>query len=375
MKYNIGVIGCGFVGKAVAKGFAQFSDIKIYDIDQKKATHTFDEVVNCDFVFLCLPTPMISAEGGKANLSIVESCLDDIYGSNINSDAIFIIKSTVPIGKTKEWTEKYEELHIVHSPEFLTARSAIVDFICPARNIVGCEEKDYNEGIKVKKLLEDRFPGTVCFIMKTEESETVKYIANCFFATKVLFFNEMKLLTDKKGLSWDSIMEGVMSDGRIGTSHYEVPGHDGDYGVGGTCVLPDARVNISSSFCYMTDYLTRSDSEYMRNNCFSDTEMTIEKLYDIFQNKIELHDIGIKSCNHDISSTERKSITDVTVREVDEEIYCFKTDNGDFRCTSEHLMPVERDGKIIIIKAKEIKETDKLFSLMLDKENKYNGRI
>jgi len=53
-------------------------------------------------------------------------------------------------------------------------------------------------------------------------------MANCFFATKVMFFNEMRLLIDKQSLSWDKILEGVMSDGRIGTSHYQVPGHDGE---------------------------------------------------------------------------------------------------------------------------------------------------
>ena len=235
---KIGIIGCGFVGKAIVKGFAQFANIKIYDVDSKKTTHKFGEVINCDFVFLCLPTPMVSAEGGKANLSIIEECFENI--SDIpkrNKNTVIVIKSTVPIGQTKKWSKKYLDLNLVHCPEFLTARSAIIDFICPSRNIVGCEDKE--TGKKVKKLLEERFPGTECFIMSSEESETVKYIANCFFATKVTFFNEMKLFIDKIGLSWDVILEGVMSDGRIGTSHYEVPGHDGDCGFGGFCLPKD----------------------------------------------------------------------------------------------------------------------------------------
>ena len=208
---NIGVIGRGFVGTAVSKGFAQFAELKIYDVDPKKASHSFGEVVNCDFVFLCLPTPMIDAKGGRADLAILEKCFTDIFAvEDRNKDAIFVIKSTVPIGTTQRLCLEHDTNRIVHCPEFLTARSALIDFICPARNIVGYENSSVGE--EVKKLMEDRFPGTPCFVMRSKESETVKYMANCFFATKVMFFNEMALLIDEMGLSWDRIIEGVMSD-------------------------------------------------------------------------------------------------------------------------------------------------------------------
>lgn len=82
-------------------------------------------------------------------------------------------------------------------------------------------------------------------IMGSDESEMVKYIANCFFATKVSFFNEMYLLCEKLNLNWKKMMEGVLSDGRIGTSHFQVPGHDGDMGFGGTCFPKDINSLIS----------------------------------------------------------------------------------------------------------------------------------
>ena len=82
--------------------------------------------------------------------------------------------------------------------------------------------------------------------MKSKESEFVKYFANSFFATKVSFFNEMFLLSDKLNLSWDKIVGGVMSDGRIGISHYQVPGHDGDFGFGGTCFPKDINAFIET---------------------------------------------------------------------------------------------------------------------------------
>ena len=243
MNYNIGVIGKGFVGTAIVKGFAQFADVKTYDIDPKKSSHSFEEVINCNFVFLCLPTPMLDANGDKANLAILEDCVDKISrAKDGNKLSIYILKSTVPVGTTEDLSRKYKNMEFVHSPEFLTARSALIDFICPARNIVGYVNVEV--GKKVQKLLQDRFPGTPCFFMKSKESEMVKYIANCFFATKVIFFNEAKLLVEKEELDWDKILEGVMSDGRIGTSHYQVPGHDGDRGFGGTCFPKDINALI-----------------------------------------------------------------------------------------------------------------------------------
>lgn len=244
MKNTIGVIGCGFVGHAVAKGFAQYAEIKIFDIDNKKATHNFSETANCDFVFICLPTPMVSAEGGQANLSIIEDCFECIASmDDRNREAIYIIKSTTPIGTTMRLIEEYPALNIVHCPEFLTARTADIDFVCPSRNIVGCE--NIKNGIKVRDLMEDRFPGIPCFIVSSQESETIKYVANCFFATKIMFFNEIKLLVEEKDMDWDNILEGVLSDGRIALSHYEVPGHDGDKGWGRSCFPKDINSLIS----------------------------------------------------------------------------------------------------------------------------------
>ena len=123
--------------------------------------------------------------------------------------------------------------------------TAAIDFITPSRNIVGGEEE--NGTLTIKKLYEERFPGVTCHVMKSKESEFVKYFANCFFATKVSFFNEMFLLSDKLNLSWDKILGGVMSDGRIGISHYQVPGHDNDFGFGGTCFPKDINAMIKRS--------------------------------------------------------------------------------------------------------------------------------
>ena len=239
---KIGVIGNGFVGSAVANGFAG-NDVKIFDKNPSASIHSLEETVSQDFVFVCVPTPMKDVMGSDCNLSIIESCFDEI--NSIGSGAIFIIKSTVPIGTTKRLQGNYPNLEIVHSPEFLTAKFAKEDFINADRHIIGYT-KTKNVIPCLLNLFKKTFPKTPFLAMNSDESESVKYMANCFLATKVSFFNEMNLLISKLGLDWDSIIKGVLSDHRIGQSHFEVPGPDGDKGFGGTCFPKDINALIET---------------------------------------------------------------------------------------------------------------------------------
>jgi UDPglucose 6-dehydrogenase len=239
---KIGVIGNGFVGSAVASGFNQYN-VKVFDKNPNLSTHTLKDVISQDFVFICVPTPMKDIMGDDCNLSIIESCFRDI--EKIGSNAILIIKSTVPIGTTLRLQSEYGALNIIHSPEFLTAKFAKEDFLNADRHIIGYTNKESN-GIQALNLFQKTFPNIPCLIMKSVESESVKYIANCFFATKVSFFNEIYLLIEKLGLDWNSIIKGVTGDRRIGYSHYQVPGHDGDKGFGGACFPKDLNALIST---------------------------------------------------------------------------------------------------------------------------------
>tara|TARA_Y100000356_G_C11206164_1_gene260634 strand:+ start:143 stop:982 length:840 start_codon:yes stop_codon:yes gene_type:complete len=242
---NVGIIGRGFVGNAIFQGLNHYYDIKVYDVDPKKSTHEFNDVINSDIVFLSVPTPM-RKDTGECDLSYIESVFDkveDVEGRNESST--FVIKSTVPVGTTEKLNDKYsQKIKIIHSPEFLTARTAITDFICPSRHIIGGHPAKGTD--KLKEIYESRFPGVPCYVMTSKESEFIKYFANCFFATKVSYFNEMYMFAQANNLDWDNIIEGVMSDGRIGISHYQVPGHDGNPGFGGTCFPKDINALIKS---------------------------------------------------------------------------------------------------------------------------------
>ncbi len=238
-KPTVGIIGGGFVGGAVARAFNLSVNLRIYDIQKRLATHSLEDTCNSEYVFICVPTPM--GIKGECNTSIVDSVCADIY-ENSQNNPICLIKSTVPIGTTTYLRNKYN-LRLLFNPEFLTERNADIDYLTANRNIVGGEPEDAD---KAAELFEHRFPGKSFIKMTSEESEAIKYIVNCFLATKVLFFNEIKLgLCDTYGLDYDRVIGQVMGDGRIAHSHTQVPGHDGKYGYGGTCFPKDINALIA----------------------------------------------------------------------------------------------------------------------------------
>ena len=242
---KIGIVGNGFVGSSVAFGFSpntgcDVEDIKIYDKDNSKATHSLESTLTSDFIFVSVPTP--SNPDGSINLDVVYNVFDEMNTLNHRTDNIFLLRSTVTPGTTRKLQRKFRNLNIVFNPEFLTERSAKLDFINQARFILGGRKKDTN---KVEKLLKWRF-GETMPVIKTnyETAEMIKYMNNCFFATKVSFLNEMYQIADACGVDWDMAVEGFVRDGRVGHSHMNVPGPDGKFGFGGSCFPKDIQAMI-----------------------------------------------------------------------------------------------------------------------------------
>lgn len=240
--YKIGIIGNGFVGSSVASGFALHADVYVYDVDLKKTINTFEEVMGCEYIFVTVPTPMNLANDNKIDLSIVKSVFDRIYEYDKNSESVFILKSTVSPGTTSQIAKEYPNLDIVFNPEFLTERSARLDFINTSRIVLGGSDSARS---RVLSLYRERFPYTQIIATDSTSAEFIKYMCNCFFATKISYMNEVKQISDKLGLDWDSIMLGFLSDGRIGNSHIDVPGHDGHRGFGGKCFPKDLNAFIN----------------------------------------------------------------------------------------------------------------------------------
>lgn len=240
---KLGIIGNGFVGNAIAHAFIPFMEVKIYDKDPDKCsgegfTQGLTGVVNgSDVVFVCVPTPMTSE--GLIDLSIVESVFDDIKRiRHPECETVFVLKSTVTPGTTRRLAEKYPDINIVFNPEFLTERHARFDFLNQSRIILGSPTGKGSS--KVKELYETRFSSNYFIETTYETAEMIKYFNNLFFAVKVSFMNEMKLVADKLlDVDWDKAVEGFVSDGRVGDSHLQVPGPDGRRGFGGSCFPKD----------------------------------------------------------------------------------------------------------------------------------------
>jgi len=234
-QYKVGIIGNGFVGESQAFAFSPVSEVRIYDIDPLKSTHALDEVHQCDFIFVCVPTPMKST--GEQDISYVETVFEQS-----KPGSIYIIKSTVLPGTTKRLQEKYSSLNIIFNPEFLTERTAKLDMLTQARIIFG---GDVELTKKVESLYSIRFMNRHFIHTDSTTAELIKYMNNSFFATKVSIMNEFYRLSQALGANWSDALYGFASDGRIGDSHLHVPGPDGRLGYGGTCFPKDVNAIVS----------------------------------------------------------------------------------------------------------------------------------
>lgn len=255
---KIGIVGGGTAGRATARAWQEHCDeVRTCDMLRERATHSkFDILSWADLIFVCLP----------------ETEVEQFFGSLDHTDvnANFVLKSTVPIGTTRHLAEKYGLTNLVHSPEFLTERCAVWDAQNPARNIIGIPGFDGAArhpypGELLCELCEKRFPGVQTIFMSSDESEAVKLFVNAFAAAKVSLFNEFRSLADALKLDWDRIIEGVLSDGRIGNEWTKVPGPDGKRGFGGKCLPKDLEMlcrlfgenEVSNPVTYAAEYWAR----------------------------------------------------------------------------------------------------------------------
>ena len=238
---NVGIVGQGFVGSAIREGLTSYHNVLTFDIDPSKSmTSSIDQVVeHAQILFVCLPTPMRAS--GECDNRILEGAIAQIdeLCQNINKEKILVIKSTVPPGTTDSLNNKYENVKIVFSPEFLTEANSFDDFKNQKRIIIGGDGAK-----KVKQMFRKPFPDIPIVITKANTAEMVKYFINCFLASKVTFANQMYEICNNTGIDYDKVCEYALLDKRIGGSHLAVPGPDGDLGFGGHCFPKDISAMI-----------------------------------------------------------------------------------------------------------------------------------
>ena len=236
---KIGVIGNGFVGKATR--LLECDDINIISYDKNPELCqplgiTINDLSDCEFIFISVPTPM--NKDSSCYLGIIESVINDL--NSINFSGYLILRSTVPPGTS-------DKLKCCFMPEFLTEKNYINDFINNEDWVFGnFNQSDIEFPKKIKNLFDIAYKNhkikhnNVHFVSNSE-AEMIKMFKNCFLATKVSFCNEMYTYCSEKGINYNNVINIAGNDKRILHSHTQVPGHDGEYGYGGTCFPKDTN--------------------------------------------------------------------------------------------------------------------------------------
>lgn len=233
IEVKVGIIGVGYVGSAISSAFADNPFVQLVKRDPFKGFNsTYDELKTCDGIFVCVPSPQ--SDDGSCDTSYLESVLNDLR--QIDYKGVIISKCTAPPRVYAELNKQFPNL--VHAPEFLTAANAEQDYANGTFAFIGGTVGAYRrEAERLIKFSQSQLKDI--FHCSIAEASLAKYTLNTFLATKVIYMNELAELSSKLDCDYNLIAKMVRTDGRIGKSHMQVPGPDGQYGFGGACFPKD----------------------------------------------------------------------------------------------------------------------------------------
>jgi len=258
---KISVAGLGYVGLSMAILLSQKHDVFGFDINEERiqllkqkitpiidkeiqeylsskslslqfTTDSFNAYKDTNFLIIATPTNY-DTELNYFDTKSIEQVIEDFL--KVNQQALIVIKSTIPVGYTKELRKKYKYNNIVFSPEFLREGKALLDNLYPSRIIVG----DQSElSIQFASLLKEASLKKDVPVLQVDSTaaEAIKLFSNTFLAMRVAFFNELDTYAETRGLDAKQIIEGVSLDPRIG-NYYNNP----SFGYGGYCLPKDTK--------------------------------------------------------------------------------------------------------------------------------------
>mgnify|MGYP001316789065 CR=1 FL=1 len=237
-KLKLGIVGHGFVGKATDWGFNKRVSKLIIDPLLNTTIKDLKDFAP-EIVFICVPTPM--SDDGSQDSSIIESVVMEL--ALVCPNAIKVVKSTVLPSLLDELSNL--DPNLIYNPEFLREKYANFDFINSDMIIFG-GDRNISSKVSEAYLNNSRCKTKEHIFTDLKTASLIKYSINSFLASKVLFFNELHSLFEKLDVkdSWESIIDIISRDKRIGNTHMNVPGHDGKKGFGGACFPKDSLALI-----------------------------------------------------------------------------------------------------------------------------------
>jgi len=296
----VGVVGHGFVGKAVER--SMLPEVERFLVDPNYST-TIDQLIEQEptLTFVCTPTPV----GGAGRIDAAVT-VDAVLKLIRTTKSAVVLKSTV----TPDVIDKMSRTIIaenaigrfVYAPEFLTEGNADHEYCNPKYMVLGgvpssCNQLleffHFNTFMRLPKNTEDE--GGI-HIVQPAEASFIKYAINCFLATKVMFFNNLyNACKDEEwsGVNATIVARTVAAEPRIGGTHWRVPGPDGKKGFGGACFPKDlsAFVNYSDKMPLLEEVLRlnnkvraeydRDDREKEQNIKFEDNTISLDKGEDV----------------------------------------------------------------------------------------------